>query len=222
MLSRRIVLAALGATALVGLLFGGVAGVLSGGGDGGGSTAAAAPSGASASPSPSASASASPGASTSSSTSASPSASESASKSPSASPSEPPVPTGRTYHVTAGGKALDVAGGKKDANTPVILFTPKPAQQNQQWTLRDAGKGLVTLVARNSGKCLDIRAGKAVQDNCGGAAQQWRIQESGGGFVLVSRDGKQALGAGGKEDGNQGLRLVAVKSGLVWSFRALG
>ncbi|UGQ09614.1 RICIN domain-containing protein [Yinghuangia sp. ASG 101] len=132
------------------------------------------------------------------------------------------MPTGTTYHVTAGGKALDVYGGKKDAKTPIILYTPKPAQDNQQWTLRDAGKGMVTLVARNSGKCLDIRGGKAVQDDCGAAAQQWKMQASGGGFVLVSRDGKQALGTGGKEQGQQGLKLVSVKSGLVWSFQALG
>ncbi|NUU21119.1 MAG: RICIN domain-containing protein [Streptomycetaceae bacterium] len=217
MVSRRIVIAALVATALVGLLFGAVIGVVGGGDDDKKPAAASGP------PTPPPAPSTTPGTPLAEPpTSASPSASTSTSKSPSASPSKPPVAPGKTYHVTTGGKAMDVYGDDKDDNTPIILFTPKPGQSNQQWVVQDAGDGYVYLISRGSNKCVDIKGGKAVQNKCGGAGQQWKPQPSGKGVVLVSRDGGTALGAGDQVRGQQGLALVTVGSGAVWNFNAMG
>lgn len=220
MVSRRIVIAALAATALVGLLFGAMFGLVGGGDDASpvakSSSTGPTPGAPSATPTV-AEVSAGP-----TSASPSPSASTSASKSPSASPSKPPLAPGRFYHVTAAGKAMDVYGGDKGGNTPIILFQPKPAQANQQWAVQDAGNGLVYVVSRVSNKCLDIRDGKAVQDDCGDARQQWKAQPSGNGYVLLSRDGKQALGVGEQVKGQQGLKLVPAGQGIVWGFAPLG
>ncbi|MDI2131365.1 RICIN domain-containing protein [Yinghuangia seranimata] len=215
--SRRIVIATLAATAFFGLLIGGVAGLLGGGGGGDGKkknaaatastsagppTSAPPPSAAPPSESPSASASK---------TSASPSASKPAGPAP-----------GKVYAVVSGGGAMDVYGGEKADNTPVILYQPGAGKPNQQWTVQDAGGGFVNLVSRSANKCLDMRGGKdghAVLDDCGrDGSQQWQAQPRGAGFVLVSRDGRTALGPGPQVRGATGLTLVPAGSGLVWSF----
>ncbi|WP_436775478.1 RICIN domain-containing protein [Yinghuangia sp. YIM S09857] len=211
MVSRRIVAIALGATALVGLLFGGVFGVLGGGDDDKSPAAAASPTSAPPGPSPlSAAPSSAPPSSSPPSTSASPSKSPTTSKPPS-------LKSGTTYVLTLGGRAMDVYGGDKDDNTPVIVYTSNPDKANQQWTVHDAGGGYVYLVSRVSNKCLDMQGGHAVQDGCGKERQQWQARPSGKGFVLVNRSG-QALAVGEKVRGQQGLRLVPAASGAVWTF----
>lgn len=215
MVSRRMVIAALVATALVGLLFGAVIGVLGGGDDDGSPVAAVSPTstapGASSPPGPSSAPPATSAAST----------SASASKSPTTS-KPPTLKAGQMYVLTAGGRAMDVYGGEKDDNTPVIVFPAGAGKANQQWTVRDAGGGYVYLVSRVSNKCLDMKGGHAVQDDCGDQRQQWQAQPSGKGFVLVNREGGQALGMGEQVRGQQGLRLVPAANGTVWTFTPTG
>ncbi|MEU8134160.1 RICIN domain-containing protein [Streptodolium elevatio] len=212
MVSRRTVVVALVATALVGLLFGAVFGVLGGGGDDKSPAAAVSPT-TSTTPGPSplsgASSSAPP-------SSAAPSTSASPSKSPTTS-KPPTLKSGTTYVLTVGGRAMDVYGGDKGDNTPVIVFASSPDKTNQQWTVHDAGGGYVYLVSRVSNKCLDMGGGHAVQDKCGEERQQWQAQPRGKGFVLVNRGG-QALGIGEQVRGQQGLGLVPAASGAVWTF----
>ncbi|WTW95056.1 RICIN domain-containing protein [Streptomycetaceae bacterium NBC_01309] len=215
MVPRRIVVVALAATALVGLLFGAVFGVLGGGDDDKSPAAAVSPTSTPPGPSPLAVApSSAPPSSGAPSTSASPSKSPTTSKPPALKP-------GTTYVVTVGGRAMDVYGGDKSDNTPVIVFASNPDKANQQWTVHDAGDGYVYLVSRVSNKCLDIGGGHAVQDKCGQERQQWQVQPRGKGFVLVNRGG-QALGIGDQVRGQQGLRLVPAASGAVWTFTQAG
>ncbi|MCF2532331.1 RICIN domain-containing protein [Yinghuangia soli] len=217
MLSRRIILAALAATAVVGLLFGGLAGLVDGGGGGGGTAKAAATTG-SGSPLPSA---APPSAAPSSAEPSASSASPSASKSPSATPKPLPQP-GKVYTITSGGRAMDVAGGDKGDNTPVIFYAPGAGKTNQQWSVQAAADGYFYVISRVSNKCLDMRSGHAVQDDCGEARQQWMPQPRGNGFVLVNREGGGALGPGEKVKGEQGMGLVPAANGTVWTFTPVG
>jgi hypothetical protein len=64
-------------------------------------------------------------------------------------------------------------------NARVVQY-PCGSGANQQWQVRDAGGGHQRLVARHSGKCLDVISGgtadgvRLIQYACGtGANQQW-------------------------------------------------
>jgi len=73
-------------------------------------------------------------------------------------------------------KCLDIAGGPGatgDGAPAIIWDCYGPAQTNQQWYFQDTGDTFVyTLIARHSGRCLDIAGGTGAVYN-GTIAQQW-------------------------------------------------
>jgi hypothetical protein len=140
-------------------------------------------------------------------------------------------PLGRTYVVTnaVNKLAADVAGGGKDDGTPVILFPPH-GRANQQWTVQEAGSGLVTLVSVDSGKCLQMENGSreagvvAELDGCSGDedSQRWRFAENQDGWSLTSERSGLVLDASDDEvDGNRRVIQKDPEPGArsqVWFF----
>ncbi|MET8543661.1 RICIN domain-containing protein [Kitasatospora sp. NPDC004799] len=97
-------------------------------------------------------------------------------------------------------KCLDASGASTAPATPVVQDTCG-GSADQQWSLRPAGPGYVSVVSRGSGQCLDV-AGVSTADGaladrypCSGAAnQQWSVRETGGGYVtLVARHSGKCL-----------------------------
>jgi hypothetical protein len=98
--------------------------------------------------------------------------------SPSATTSVPDG-TGSTFTARHSGKLAQVPAGSTDG--AALTQNAATNTANQQWQVRDAGSGYVNLVARHSGKCLDVLKklltdGAALaQWTCGtGANQQWQ------------------------------------------------
>ena len=74
-----------------------------------------------------------------------------------------------------------MAGGSTADGAQVQQSGCQSGRTDQQWQLRDAGSGYVQLVARHSGKCLDVTGystadgARVIQYACGtGANQQWQ------------------------------------------------
>ena len=121
------------------------------------------------------------------------------SPSPTATPSPDPTetagpPRGRTYIMTnkLTGRAADVDGEGREDGTRVILFQPH-GRANQQWTVRDAGDGLVNLISVQSGKCLQIEdesrqegAPAEISECTGDDDQRWSFAENQDGWRITS------------------------------------
>lgn len=97
---------------------------------------------------------------------------------------------GFTYNIQvkgSGGRVLDVKGGVEAVQdtSPLQQFNALGASQfNQRFRVVDEGNGEVTLRAKHSGKCLDVRGGLPAKQNgarvqqyaCNGQAnQRWKI-----------------------------------------------
>src|SRR3954470_14832853 len=94
------------------------------------------------------------------------------------------------------GTCLEVAGASAAHGAPVVQ-AHCAGTANQQWRLMPNGTGYDGLVARHSGKCLDVTGGplaRAVQSVCfGGPDQQWQLQGAPNGFSrLVAHHGGAA------------------------------
>jgi hypothetical protein len=83
---------------------------------------------------------------------------------------------------TRSGLVADVLAGSTDNGQDVVLY-PKTRGLNQQFDFRDMGGGRVEIVARHSGKCLDVYGwsladgGPVVQWDChGGNNQLWLLR----------------------------------------------
>ncbi|MEV6108578.1 RICIN domain-containing protein [Streptomyces sp. NPDC051940] len=132
---------------------------------------------------------------------ASPSPEASASTPPPSPTGPPPVLGGPYLMVSADtGLAADVAGVSVADGAPVIAFQRLGAP-NQQWTLADAGAGLVQIKAVHSGMCLQsdgaVPNAPVVQQTCAQAdTQRWRLTPDGGGFALSPSGSAQTLGIG--------------------------
>ncbi|HLL64878.1 MAG TPA: endo-1,4-beta-xylanase [Micromonosporaceae bacterium] len=133
-------------------------------------------------------------------TPASPTASVTASVSVPASAS-PSVPGGAGHQTLTARHSGKVAQAPGSANGTAIIQQPRTGDASQQWELRDAGAGYVTVVNRASGKCLDV-AGRSLADRaaaiawtCGtGTNQQWQLRPVDGGYVqLVARHSGKCL-----------------------------
>jgi hypothetical protein len=89
------------------------------------------------------------------------------------------------YEITArhSGLQMDVSGGPAAVqNGTVILQWPYWGGSNEIWSVNSTGDGYYTLVARSSGKCMDVSGislddGATVQqwDCWGGDNQKWRL-----------------------------------------------
>jgi len=94
------------------------------------------------------------------------------------------------------GTCLEVAGAS-DAHGAPVVQAHCAGTPNQQWRRTPNGTGYDALVARHSGKCLDVTGGpvaRAVQSMCfGGPDQQWQLQGAAKGFSrLVAHHGGAA------------------------------
>ena len=74
-----------------------------------------------------------------------------------------------------------VAGGSTADSAHGAAVRLPAGRTNQQWQLPDAGAGYVQIVARHSGRCLDVTGestadgARVIQYTCGTAAnQQWQ------------------------------------------------
>ncbi|HEU5471968.1 MAG TPA: RICIN domain-containing protein [Actinophytocola sp.] len=111
-----------------------------------------------------------------------------------------PVPARYTLTARHSGKLLDVFNAATTDDADIVQWTAN-GQANQQWQLRDAGNGFVTVVSVNSDKCLDVLnsstadGARVVQWACHtGTNQQWRVQDLGTGYVqLIARHSNKCL-----------------------------
>ncbi|MEU6072800.1 pectinesterase family protein [Micromonospora sp. NPDC047074] len=152
--------------------------------------------------------------------------------SPSASAAVPVAETTYTVQVKNSGKCLDVPYGEPVDELGVQQWKCSTGKM-QQWTLRDAGSGLFSMVNVASGKCLDIPYGAGTmflqvqQYRCwDGAMQKWRLVASGtdtyqivnnqSGLCLANKDA-------GKEDGVPIVQeTCTANSNKQWLFTPVG
>jgi sugar lactone lactonase YvrE len=81
-------------------------------------------------------------------------------------------------------KCLDVIGGPGATQDGALIEQWScTGQVNQDWTIRERGNGTFELIARNSGKCLDVRDANPnnealiQQSTCNGQSSQlWRME----------------------------------------------
>ncbi|MEU6072801.1 RICIN domain-containing protein [Micromonospora sp. NPDC047074] len=144
-----------------------------------------------------------------------------------------PVANGTyTVQVKNSGKCLDVPYGEPVDELGVQQWKCSTGKM-QQWTLRDAGSGLFSMVNVASGKCLDIPYGAGTmflqvqQYRCwDGAMQKWRLVASGtdtyqivnnqSGLCLANKDA-------GKEDGVPIVQeTCTANSNKQWLFTPVG
>jgi len=92
---------------------------------------------------------------------------------------------------TFAGKTLDVSGAAIADRSPVVQFRATGAA-NQDWYLDLCGADVYRIIARHSGRVLDLAgpgpAGSAVQQFAWAAVdnQRWRIEEAAGGGVVIA------------------------------------
>ncbi|MEU4208437.1 RICIN domain-containing protein [Streptomyces sp. NPDC026206] len=112
------------------------------------------------------------------------------------------------------GLVVDVVGGRPDSGQAVTIWQQSDAARNQQFDFVDAGGGRgYKIVARHSGKCLDVAGwskadgGKIIQWDChGGANQLWE-------FVDIGDPKSCPPGSGGCSENAVGYLIRSKHSG---------
>ncbi|MFK7935952.1 MAG: RICIN domain-containing protein [Saprospiraceae bacterium] len=86
---------------------------------------------------------------------------------------------------------LDVQWGKKEAGTPIWMFTPNTSNA-QHWKLESAGGGYYYIKSRRSGLYLDVQGGSRKSGafiwqygKNGTDAQKWKPVPAGGGYYYL-------------------------------------
>ena len=129
-------------------------------------------------------------------------------------------------------KYLDISGGTQAEAFPVQVWAPTDGS-NQLFHIKPEGSGTYSIVAKHSGKALDVRYGSARNGNeiiqytqNGGVNQRWRFYRAPDGFVYVTsalNGGKSAaldIPGGNTSSGTQ-LEIWQFNGGMNQSFRLL-
>ncbi|MCL2729608.1 MAG: RICIN domain-containing protein [Actinomycetia bacterium] len=135
---------------------------------------------------------------------------------------------GKTYAVSAGGKAVDVPGSTTVAGTQLILWT-EHGSANQRWTAVAQSDGSFSLRSASSGLCADVEdnskaaGAHVIQWSCSGAAnQRWKAAPSGSGYTLTAVSSGLLLTAAAITDGTGLTQQPASAPGNhVWTFAPL-
>lgn len=107
-------------------------------------------------------------------------------------------------------RAMDVSGVSPDNNAPVVLWDTH-GEPNQQFRFEPIDDGTFEIVARHSGKVLQV-GGQSGADNAdlvtqltstGDANQRWTVEEVGDGVIRLANDATgRPLVATGSENGD--------------------